>query len=115
MPFQKGNNANPKGRPPDSKEFKKARSLLREALIEVANKGFYEKSSALEKYLKGDIPIGIKVFLEQIKKGNVKFIEILMDRILGKCIQQTQVEVNGDKGVTFTLVKESENRKEDEE
>lgn len=85
--FVKGQVANPTGKPPESAEFKKAKALLREALIEVANKGFYESESALDLYLQGDIPVGIRAFLQQIKKGNVKFIEILMNRILGKCAE----------------------------
>jgi hypothetical protein len=113
--FRKGVSGNPGGRRPDSAEMKKAKALLKEALIEVVNKGFYDPESVLESYLKEDIPVGIRAFLEQIKKQDVKFITLLFERVLGKPLQQTEIGLMENETVEGILKKIKEGKANEHE
>jgi len=116
MPFVKGQSGNPTGRKPETMGRKNMKKIMNNEIDRIAKYSFGMTLVELKEVLKDadQLTAAAQLLLSQIKKGNLKALELLMDRVLGRCMQQTQVEVSSDKGVTFTLVKESENRKEDE-
>lgn len=79
-PFPKGTSGNPNGRPPKGSTWNDMINEYLEMTVVVDKKRISNKE------------LITRVLMDRARKGDLKFIETIMDRVMGKPVQKMEVE-----------------------